>query len=88
MDSCKKPDMSKLITAYELGTLPEDLREAFEEHLMECDACFEELADMEPVATRLRERKLAPEGKLESRGGSVRDTDASARPGDAGLGVC
>ena len=76
MASCRQPEMSRLVAAYELGVLPDEEREALERHLMECDACFEELADMEPVARRVREQGLAPEGKMEmtaeAQGGGLR----------------
>jgi tetratricopeptide (TPR) repeat protein len=48
--------MSKLVAAYEFGMLPDEERAAFEQHVLECDACFQELERGAAVVSVLRER--------------------------------
>jgi hypothetical protein len=55
MDStkCKNPEIGRLIAHYETGQLDEADRNRFEEHLLECDFCSQEVERMFPVATAL-----------------------------------
>lgn len=46
--------MSALLPAYELGVLSDEDREAFESHVLQCDACFQELERGAAVATELQ----------------------------------
>ena len=54
--SSEHEKMSKLVAAYEFGMLPDEERAAFEQHVLECDACFQELERGAPVVSVLRER--------------------------------
>jgi anti-sigma-K factor RskA len=47
------PDIHTLTGAYALNALPDDEREAFEEHLDACDACAAETAEFLATAARL-----------------------------------
>ncbi|MFC2171540.1 zf-HC2 domain-containing protein, partial [Acidobacteriota bacterium] len=63
--ACKDPEMAKLIGEYERGVLPRDERDKLEAHLLECNECFQDLYEMAPVVSRLREQKstLTPAGE-------------------------
>ncbi len=52
--SCREKHFSDMIYAYELGLLPEESRNEFEIHLLECDSCFEELNKFKQEAFLLR----------------------------------
>jgi hypothetical protein len=71
--ACSDPKTGKLIGSYELGLLSGEEKSLFESHLLGCDACFEDLYRMSPVAGRLREGEAAPEGEM----------DLSAESGEA-----
>ena len=45
---------AELLAAYELGVLPEERRSEVEEHLLECDACFADLAETAPAMAVMR----------------------------------
>ncbi len=50
--TCLDSKYGAMLHAYELGLLPEDERDLFESHLMDCDACYarvRELADHAPA---------------------------------------
>ena len=51
--NCKNPQIGKLIAHYEAGLLDDADCSRFEEHLLECDFCVEEVERMYPVATAL-----------------------------------
>ncbi|MCX6601837.1 MAG: hypothetical protein NT025_09815 [bacterium] len=53
VSNCKNPEIGKLIAHYEAGQLDDADRNRFEEHLLECDFCVEEVERMYPVATAL-----------------------------------
>lgn len=52
---CTNPKMRKLMGRYEFGILSPNEQKEFEAHLLQCQACFEELYSMTPVAQRMRE---------------------------------
>ena len=63
-DRCNKPHLHALLGAYELGILPEEEKRSMEEHILRCDACFEDLYETAPLrdaissaATSERSRK-------------------------------
>lgn len=58
--SCADRGIGELIGGYELGLLSDQEKERFEEHLLECEYCFENLYKTAPIAQLIRERKLAP----------------------------
>lgn len=45
-DKCNHPEIGKYLHAFELGILPEEKRTAFEEHLLNCSYCFNEVEAM------------------------------------------
>ncbi len=47
-------EMAVLLSAYELGALSEEERESVESHVLQCDACFEELERGAAVAAELQ----------------------------------
>ena len=51
---CSDPKTEELTGSYELGLLSEEKRARFEEHLLSCSACFDELYEAAPLAERLR----------------------------------
>ena len=53
---CSRPEMSVLLPRYEFGALSEIERTTFERHVLECEACFEELERGFAVAQALRDR--------------------------------
>jgi hypothetical protein len=52
--SCSNPDIGKLISRYEFNLLSEEEKKIFEEHLLECDACFEDLYSMSKVIETMK----------------------------------
>ncbi len=54
MSACTNQELGALLHAYELNLLAGDELDRFEAHILECRACYEELADMVEVAEALR----------------------------------
>lgn len=52
---CTKPDIGKLITRYEFDLVSDDERRIFAGHLLECDACLEDLYSMSQVVGTMKE---------------------------------
>jgi hypothetical protein len=52
--TCTDPRIGRLIAQYELGLLEGKEREAFLNHLLQCDFCHAELYAMEPIMVLLR----------------------------------
>jgi anti-sigma-K factor RskA len=48
-----QPDLHTLTGAYAVDALPEDEREEFEQHLVVCAACAQEVAEFQATASRL-----------------------------------
>jgi hypothetical protein len=67
--SCTDRNIGKLIASYELGLLSEEERHRFENHLLECEECFQSLYDTAPIANLMRDGKLAPSEKVELHNG-------------------
>jgi hypothetical protein len=65
--SCTDKKIGKLIGSYELGLLSEEERRQFENHLVECEYCFQSLYQAAPITNSIREKKLAPSQKVELR---------------------
>jgi hypothetical protein len=63
--TCKDEDIGKLIGSYELGFLSEDEKQRFEGHLLDCEYCFQSLYRTAPLASLIREKRLAPEENIE-----------------------
>jgi hypothetical protein len=53
MNACTKPHLQVLLSAYELGILPDEERKEVEQHLLECDRCCEDLFS---TSSMIRER--------------------------------
>ena len=62
---CKDQDIGNLIGGYELSLLSEEEKRRFEDHLLECEHCFQNLYRTTPLSTMIRERKLAPAEAVE-----------------------
>ncbi len=56
---CTDPRVGRLIAQYELGLLEGAEREAFLDHLLQCDFCHAELYAMEPIMDLLRAEREA-----------------------------
>ena len=41
--ACAREDLHRLLTRYEFGAITAEEKVAFERHVLECDACFEDL---------------------------------------------
>jgi tetratricopeptide (TPR) repeat protein len=64
---CTNPQIGRLITRYELGALDESEREAFVDHLIQCEYCHNEVYSMAPFMSRLREcREAVQQGEVPS----------------------
>lgn len=63
--SCTNKEIGELIGSYELGLLSDKERRQFENHLLECEYCFQSLYQAAPVMNMVREEKLAPSSKVE-----------------------
>lgn len=57
MDKCINPELGSLLSSYQLGSLSKKNQIRFEEHLLECNYCSEELKEMSELASNLRENK-------------------------------
>lgn len=53
------PDIHTLTGAYAVDALPDDERRAFEEHLAVCEACAQEVAELQATASRLGAASVA-----------------------------
>ncbi|MBI3949135.1 MAG: tetratricopeptide repeat protein [Acidobacteria bacterium] len=54
---CTDSEVGRLITRYELGAVEESEREAFVEHLIQCEYCHNEIYSMAPFMRVLREHR-------------------------------
>ncbi len=63
--SCTDQDLGKLLGSYELGLLSDEERRQFENHLLECETCFQSLYQGAPITNLIREEKLAPSQSVE-----------------------
>ncbi|MDZ7262795.1 MAG: tetratricopeptide repeat protein [candidate division KSB1 bacterium] len=52
---CTNPRMKKWVNLYQLDLLPEEQKISVEAHLLECEACFQELYRFSPVLEALEE---------------------------------
>ncbi len=64
--SCTDKKIGMLIGSYELGILTDEEKEQFENHLLECEYCFQNLYQAAPITKLVREEKLAPSIDVES----------------------
>jgi tetratricopeptide (TPR) repeat protein len=55
---CAREEIGRLITLYELDQLSEKDRRRFEEHLLECPHCLQELQEMLPLISTMRESRV------------------------------
>jgi hypothetical protein len=62
--TCTDKNIGRLIGSYELGLLSDKEKQQFENHLLECEYCFQDLYESAPVANLIREEKLAPSQKV------------------------
>ncbi len=58
-EKCTNRKIGRLLARYELGMLEPEEREAFANHLLQCDFCHAELYAMEPIMDLLRARREA-----------------------------
>lgn len=65
--SCKDQEVGKLIGGYELGLLNDEEKQRFENHLLECEYCFQSLYQGAPITSLIHEEKLAPSGNVKLR---------------------
>jgi anti-sigma-K factor RskA len=76
-----RPDIHTLTGAYAVDALPDDEREIFEHHLIVCDACAQEVAELQATAARLGAASFeAPPPDLRSRVMAEIDSTRQERP--------
>ena len=64
----ERPDLHTLTGAYAVDALPEDEQERFEDHLAVCDACEQEVRELQATAARLGATSVAaPPSSLRAR---------------------
>jgi hypothetical protein len=63
--SCTDQDLGKLLGSYELGLLSDEERRRFENHLLECETCFQSLYQGAPITSLIRKENLAPSQSVE-----------------------
>ncbi len=64
---CTDPELSKLMTDYCFGDLTdEDKRRAFEAHILDCDACWEEVQRLDAAVKALQ--SMRHQGKRNGHG--------------------
>jgi hypothetical protein len=54
MSKCSNPAIGKMIALYEFNQLSGEDKKRFEEHLLECDVCFQEIYEFSPVVKTIR----------------------------------
>lgn len=59
IETCINPELRSRLHEYELGRLADAERESFEEHLMSCPFCLQEVRAMRPVAALVTEQRDA-----------------------------
>jgi len=59
---CTDKDFGKLIGGFELGLLSDEEKLQFENHLLECEYCFQDLYRTAPLIDLMREGEMAPSG--------------------------
>jgi tetratricopeptide (TPR) repeat protein len=74
--ACSRPQMGALLPRYEFGALTNSERSAFERHVLECEACFEELERGFAAAGTLRDHsgeflRVLDEARRETAGSAV-----------------
>lgn len=57
MKKCTNPEIGQMIGRYEFNLLDPAEKDAFESHLIKCDACFQDLYEFSPVARIIKENK-------------------------------
>jgi anti-sigma-K factor RskA len=76
-----RPDIHTLTGAYAVDALPDDERDVFEHHLVVCDACAQEVAELQATASRLGAASYeAPPPGLRSRVMAEIDATRQVRP--------
>ena len=55
MGKCTDPAFENKLHSFEMGMLSDDERKQFEEHLLECQSCFEQFQEFLPSARLLRQ---------------------------------
>jgi hypothetical protein len=66
--TCTDRDIGKLIGSFELGLLSDQEKLRFENHLLECEYCFQDLYRTAPLAALIREGEMAPTGEYDLAG--------------------
>jgi hypothetical protein len=59
MNGCTNEELGRLMTRYEAGQLSDEERDRFEEHLLDCDFCFQELKQMAPFMSAIQRHRVA-----------------------------
>lgn len=74
------PDIHTLTGAYAVDALPDDERRAFEAHLAECEACTQEVAELQATASHLGAASVAapPAGMKDAVMGRIGDVRQEA----------
>jgi len=54
MRQCTNPDIGRMLVFYEFGRLSSDEKEKLENHLLECDLCYQELYEFSPAIKTIR----------------------------------
>jgi len=54
MTECKNPEIGRMIGRYEFDLLTPDEKAQFEAHVLECDACFQELHAFSPAVRTIK----------------------------------
>lgn len=54
MSSCTKPEIGQMIGHYEFDLLDAEEKEQFEMHLLECDACYQDLYEFSPAVETIK----------------------------------
>lgn len=57
MKTCTDPKLGHLLSLYEFDKLSQDDRDLFEQHLLECDACFQDLYEFSPAIEMIKEHR-------------------------------
>lgn len=94
MAECTDKRYGDLLHAYELNLLPDEERQRFEVHLLECHSCFERVKDMESVSQLLNQdqdvrrvvKVLAANAGTEPESAERKDDDKAGSGKHAGKG--
>ncbi|MFC2163604.1 zf-HC2 domain-containing protein [Acidobacteriota bacterium] len=83
--TCTDKDIGKLIGGFELGLLSDEEKRLFENHLLNCEYCFQDLYRTAPLIAMMREGEMAPSREFDLTGEKKTEAIPQKPPGKNGI---